>query len=425
MGLKNDTLLILDNCDHFLQSEKHNKMFKQALKDLHEASKYLRIITTSRMQFTIFDGFKSWQLNSLDSSSAIKLLQELNSMLTARDSREIGELVGNNPLALKIAAHLLRENNLLKPQEVISELKRNPMRILSPSTNVESEKILPILQLSYKYLNPITKTCAHYLTDFPGSFSTDAGINILNMSNFSDPESCIRGMFYRSLLEVYKQAGVPRCQFLTLIKRFFEHVQQDSHLDIYAQASEKFSWSYQVYYSQLLANDSQLYTENVDKFQSITTLENDIHNIQELFEMLRKEQLTEDSIVRVGHSLCSGLLSEVFPSIELLRHLKKVIFILLNKKFHILEGGGEHLFSKQLYVKLFSQAKLYLTAIDSAYCYIMCLDFDADKIFQRRKKLFPVNKELQRLLTELEEISVNYDHIWACGHDCKSITSVM
>ena len=47
MGLKNDTLLILDNCDHFLQSEKYEQTFKQALKDLHEASKYLRIIVTS------------------------------------------------------------------------------------------------------------------------------------------------------------------------------------------------------------------------------------------------------------------------------------------------------------------------------------------------------------------------------------------
>ena len=129
-------------------------------------------------------------------------------MLTVRDSREIAELVGNNPLALIIAAHLVRENAILKPQEVISELKSNPMKTLSPSTNVDSEKILPILQLSYKYLNPMTKICAHYLSNFPGSFSTDAGISILSMSNFTDPASCIRSMLYRSLLEVYQHAGV-------------------------------------------------------------------------------------------------------------------------------------------------------------------------------------------------------------------------
>ena len=146
MGLKNDTLLILDNCDRFLQSKKHEKIFKQALEDLHEASKHLRIIATSRMKFTILDGFKSWQLSNLDSTSAIELLQkESNSMLTARDSREIAELVGNNPLALIIAAHMIRENAILKPQEVIDELKNNPMKILSPFEYAESEQILFIL----------------------------------------------------------------------------------------------------------------------------------------------------------------------------------------------------------------------------------------------------------------------------------------
>ena len=157
-------------------------------------------------------------------------------------------------------------------------------------------------------MNPITKACAHYLSNFPGSFSTDAGINIFN---FTDPASCIRSILH---LEVYQHAGVPRCQFHTLIKEFLKHIQQGSHLqlDMYTQTLEKFSWSY--HYSQVLANASQFYTENV---QIITALENDIHNIKKLFEMLRKGQLTNDSVVRVGTILCKGLLSEVFSRKEL------------------------------------------------------------------------------------------------------------
>ena len=410
MGLKNDTLLVLDNCDHFLQSEQYENRFKQALKDLHKASKYLRIIATSRLQLNFLDGFKSWQLNSLDNNSAIELLlQESNSMLTARDSREIAELVGNNPLALKIAAHLIRENTIFKPQEVISELKSNPMKTLSPSTNVDSEKILPILELSYKYLNPITKTCAHYLSNFPGSFSTDAGINILSMSNFTDPESCIRGMFYRSLLEVYEHAGVHRCQFHTLVREFLKYVHQDSH----AQTLEKFSWSYQVYYSQFLANNSQFYAENEDNVRIITTLENDIHNIRELFEMLRKERLTKDSVVRVGTSLCSGILTEVFFKNELFRHLQKVIFI-FEKLMDMVEVSELDDRIRLIFIKLLN---LYLAYIDSASnCVTVCLQmFNEANIlsFQRRINSLSVNKELQSSAMELVKHS-----LWTCGHEC-------
>ena len=92
--------------------------------------------------------------------------------------------------------------------------------------------------------------------------------------------------------------------------------------------------------------------------------------------------------------------------------MKKVIF--LSKKV-IYNQLDLEVSSMRLYLKLFSQAKLYLAAIDSvSFCYALCVDtFHEDQIINFRiTRIFSADKEL---LMELFDL-------WACGRDCKSVT---
>ena len=427
-GLKNDTLLILDNCDSFLQddTQEHHKMFKETLKSLHEASKHVRMITTSRIKLTILGGCKAYRLRNLDNNSAIELLQHESKSLTTQESSEIAELVGNNPLALIIAAYLVSDD-VITTQEMIGQLRQNMMKTLSPDTNADSQKILPVLELSYNYLNNSTQLCIHYLSLFPGSFSRQAGISILSTSNLTDPESCVMRIADRSLLEVYKQTGESRYQLHNLIKDFLRFILKTSNLRTAMQALKvEFSWNYQTYYSSLCANLSELFTKTSNKMQIVAMLENDVHNLQKLFEMLNNLQLSEMSIVNVGYILCSDLLSEL--RIEVFRYLQKIIYILDQRLLDIVQVIGVNT-GLHVYVELLSQASKHLESFDRVsvpLCLTMCEKiFTPELLLLRWEMISDFNDvdevNVQKLFMKFEELEA-YD-AWLCAYYCGHATA--
>ena len=248
-GLSNDTILIIDNCDPLLQSDVTQKEFVRMFSDLNIASRFLHIVSTSRLKVRLLDGFKLYKLKPLDNESAIELLMSLSDVITLNDSRTVNGLVGGIPLALKIVGSLVSETEL--PNLIIRELSENLIKTLTPegTGRLQTGKMRPVLELSFKYLDTSTQECAVYLSHFTGSFSHEAALHILSKCTNSSPVEHLTNLTDRSLLDRYSYAGQHRYQFHRLIKEYLMDI--DSHQP-YAKTlriATRFNSSFLVHYT--------------------------------------------------------------------------------------------------------------------------------------------------------------------------------
>ena len=336
-GVKNDTLLVLDNCDNILGIEEHGqKLEKLIITILEQSSSTLRLIVTSRRRITIPGlGFKAYHLRELDDDSAVQLLQlQSNHLLSENDSKRIATLVGNNPLALHICAELVGETN--SPSQLITALTDTPMEVLSADILPDSRKMVLVLYSSYKHLHNTTRSCGHYLSLFPGSFAEDAAIKVLSKNQFSNPKACLGSLRDRSLIRPYESAGQLRYQYYRLVKEFFNYKLKngnDLDFDIIDQTFQtSFQWCYsrQLYY---LA-DEYTYANTHRKSQIeevIGRLAFDSHNFITLLELVAiHPPLSVESVYWTAHSLVnSDLVLNIITETELFRSLKSISLVLL------------------------------------------------------------------------------------------------
>ena len=330
--LTNETLFILDNCDDVLQRNKtHENKFKEMLIELLKASKYLRIVTTSRAQMLIVGGFYPYPLKELDPSSAVTLLQLRSDLITREEGKVIAELVGNNPLALGIVTELIKTKSS-PPYAVIDELRKHLIQTLNQSILSNSQRIVTVLKLSYNYLDDRIQVCSHYLSHFPGSFHRAAAQSILSMCNLSDPEYCLRTLVERSLLEEYWHTDQLRYQFHRLIREFLRYVQTE-YSDAHAiKIKTEFNLNYQLYYSQDILSLSQIYSRSPGSNEIVSRLERDIHNFRNIFQRMVEQQLDMKSALNIAYSVTNSsdfvieLLNCDDCFVELLQALIKYLF---------------------------------------------------------------------------------------------------
>ena len=306
--LTNDTVLILDNCDDVLQRNKTlENNFKEMLIELLKASKYLKMVTTSRAQMLIVGGFYPYQLKELDPSSAVTLLQLImrSNLITIDEGKVIAELVGNNPLALGIVAELINTKSS-PPHAVIDELRKHLIQTLNQSILSNSQRIVTVLKLSYNYLDDRIQVCSHYLSHFPGSFHGAAAQSILSMCNLSNPEYCLRTLTERSLLEEYWHTDQYRYQFHRLIGEFLQYVQaaySDAH---YMKVKTDFNLNYQLYYSQDILSLSQIHSIYPYSNEIISRLEHDMNNFQNILQKMVEQQLDIKSTLNIAYSIINS-----------------------------------------------------------------------------------------------------------------------
>ena len=315
--LVNDTLLILDNCDDFLQTnEAHANNFKKMLIELLEASKYLKILTTSRAQMLFVGAFRPYPLKELDPTSAVTLLQLRSDLITSDDGKVIAELVGYNPLALGIVAELINIQSS-PPRAIINELEKHLMRTLSQNLLPNHQRIFIVLKLSYDYLNDRIQVCSHYLSHFPGSFHRAAAENISSKCDVSDPDYCLQTLVERSLLEEYWQIDQHRYQhryqFHRLIREFLHDVQTEDR-DKYGKIQTKFNLHYELYYSEEIFSLSSNYSRSPVSNEIASGLERDMHNFQNILQEMVKQLI---DIVAAVNIVSSFLESSDFIITEL------------------------------------------------------------------------------------------------------------
>ena len=344
-GLSNNTILLLDNCDPMLEYNATWKPFLKMLVELIKASRFLRIVSTSRLKVRLLDGFKLHKLKPLDNESAIELLQSVSDAMTLNDSRTVNGLVGGIPLALKIVGSLVSE--MRPPDLIIRELKDNPMDILSPNdVRPDMEKMRPVLELSFKYLDTSTQECALYLSHFPGSFSHEAALHILKNCTNSSPVECLSNLTDRSLLDPYSYAGQSRYQFHNLIKEYLKNTQSHKTDVQRLRIAHSFNSSFLIHYTQELSSTVKRYSEVPHDDENIGRFEFESHNFECLLEKVHHfHRWPVIPFVNLTHSLTCQLMLEMFTKMELMKVGQRSLVLLEDRMDDISAeiGGSETL----------------------------------------------------------------------------------
>ena len=325
-GLSNLTLLILDNCDFILQGKSH--VFMEVFDALNKASPYLCTVTTSRLKLKLLDA-KPYKLKPLDNDSAIELLQLVSPTMTLNESRTINELLDGIPLALKIVGSLVSEER--PPNAIIRELQQNVIETLTPEdVRPETQKMRPVLRLSYNYLDNDTQECALYLSHFPGSFSQEAALHILSNCNNRTPLGCLKTLTDISLLDLYSYAGQTRYQFHTLIKEYLTDIEsQNNQID---KISFRFNSSFGSYYTYLLHKFASTYNRNPHDEENIGRFEYESHNFEHLLDKVDFLcACAVKSIARLSYALKSELMLNMFTKVQLLR-VAQTLLVMFEQK---------------------------------------------------------------------------------------------
>jgi len=244
--LSYNTLLILDNCDDLLQTQKDD--VQRVIQTVVESSPIIKVLMTSRYKATLLDDSDRYTLRELSHQSACQLLDTtVKGTKLDSDTREaIANLTGNVPLALRVIGSLLSQPDPPSPDTIIRELKQQPIKVLSPEELPAHHQVYASIYLSYQYLHQSDQLCGQFLAQFPGSFDEIAAINIMPNSTYW---YCLPELVQRSLLG-YNQR-TEHYEFHRLIKEFFLY---RSRLEQNSDAIQHtFNVNFQSYFAQWLS----------------------------------------------------------------------------------------------------------------------------------------------------------------------------
>ena len=337
-----NNLLILDNCDDVIHSQKEE--FYDAVIKLVEESTHIKVIFTSRKhepfpkydRWVKIDELSEWHAHKLLES---KLLSRVN--ITQEEMQQIAHHTGNVPLALHIIGSLLCLPHSPTPSKVIQKLQMNPMKILTPEDFPASEQMFTTIHLSYTYLSNETKKIGEQLTVFPGSFQLHAAIAIVCKTDFAlwiKCEEVLDRLVMSSLLEYDKRSE--RYQYHQLIREYFLYVKRNNTHD----ADEQLVPHFYIYYADMLMFISTQFSRRYEK--SLAVLDSERHNIQRLFEFQRlpiKEFVV--TVMALSKGINVGLLSLRFSREELCSSIKTYLnsYDWIFFPLDILEREGHHI----------------------------------------------------------------------------------
>ena len=216
-GMKTSTTIILDNCDSALQGAL-NDAFLNFMQKLQKTSKHVKIVSTSRVLFTLV-GVKHFPLRRLDGNSSTDLLQQECENFQVEEMKVVADLVGHNPLGLRLAAKLACD--VMTVKELIESLRANSVKTLSSETISDKQKMQFVIEASIKYLEVETILCARNISLFPVSFSNKAGVSILSGCGVEDVVYCLNTLSHKSLLEWYAVRGDTRYKYHQLVRDAF------------------------------------------------------------------------------------------------------------------------------------------------------------------------------------------------------------
>jgi tetratricopeptide (TPR) repeat protein len=270
-----DHLIIFDNSDDVIHNRR--KELKTVVQEVIKNSQHFKFIITSREKISFLDQFEAYKVHELSKEAACDLLEHKipNPMMTSLSEREeLAELTGSIPLALKIIGSLLRLGipGLASPSAVIAELKIEPVSTLSHE-QLHDDSISASFYLSYRFLEKDQRIIGQLLSNFPGSFTLEACMNVLK--RVVDMHRLLVSLVARSLLEYAND----RYHFHSLIRDYFFKMQEES------AAMEQFALGFQNFYFSLLKNATDMYNSKLFN-NALAIVNEEKHNFLHLLKDL-------------------------------------------------------------------------------------------------------------------------------------------
>ena len=295
------SILIFDNCDLVL-NEWHDE-FQEFILDLRKSSKdNLKVIITSQLKISFADYFSDIEVLELSEKDSKSLISVLQPNLSHHLQNEIVELVGNCPLAIKVAVMLLKT---ISPTMLIRDLKAKNVDAISSPQFPRRERFNVVMDTACQYLSNNSKRAAYVFSLFPGSFDED----ILLFPFFIEFQEEIKNLFERSLFERYAHIFGERYKLHKLIKIYFR---EKILIDSKNVLKSDFKTTFVEYYTKKLYNyltSIKSIKEPAQKDQQLITSEQ--HNIRQLARILLSTKdhnfSSEEIIVLLFYSQQGGL----------------------------------------------------------------------------------------------------------------------
>ena len=327
------TLLILDNCDNVLHTQKDR--FQNTVLQIVQTSTTIKVIMTSRETALHIEHYSRYKVYEISPKAAISLLEQKlpkRMEISLIDKAEIAILTGNVPLALHIVGSLLTLEDPPSPSLVIEELKSDPMTILSPNELPVQLRINASISLSYRYLDDNLKKVAHFLALFDGSFNKGAALNIAEEYQSTDggmlrlSQYELRNLVDRSLLEYNDRTE--RYQYHRLIREFLLSKEDKSNHKINLTS---FSLGFIEHFLHILYQNTVNF--NLRYVDSLRFLDNERHNIYKLLRDLNNlravpRRLLLEIVESVTHAIDIGFLTCRFTPDELKSLLEETVLYL-------------------------------------------------------------------------------------------------
>ena len=216
-AINHTTVLILDNTDTILAGSLRIK-FKNLITFLiHNSKLHLHVVVVSREKMLFLENFDWWTIRELSQQASVELLNELAPGIASNQVIRIAELLQGHPLALKIIGSILHIYGKDSIPELESELQNQPINVLD---RVDSDNHGSFSFMMHLILNQLEffRKCGHTLSVslFPGSFSREAGMEILSS------KKCLEVLEKHSLLDEYYLGYQHRYKMHRLIREYLQ-----------------------------------------------------------------------------------------------------------------------------------------------------------------------------------------------------------
>ena len=270
------TVLILDNADGIIESERDRASFSETLRTMRRLSgNKLTFVITSRSRFLDVESWEEVKLNPLSHEDAKTVLkscvtnEERKLQLQSLDLDTIAKLCGFVPLALSIVGSLLSD---FPAKSLIENLEKEPMDILEGY----SESFCKAIANSFDLLKEDEQDALVALSVFPGSFDYKAAEVALQKCSKSTPIMILRSLKIRSLLE-QQASRFLRYKLHPLVRDFGKKIGKTKSPQL-LQNSERLACVH--FLSRLEENARMLYWEKDKCRKSIESFGEDRHNYE-------------------------------------------------------------------------------------------------------------------------------------------------
>ena len=297
--LSYNTLLILDNCDDLLQTQKDD--VQRVIQSVVESSPLIKVLVTSRYKAILSVDSYRYTLHELSHDSACQLLEATvkGNKLDSNARGAIANLTGNVPLALRVIGSLLSLPIPPSPHTIIKELTQQPIRTLSPEELPQHHQVYASINLSYKYLHRLDQLCGQFLAHFPGSFDEITAITIMQWAK-KNHGYCLTELVQRSLLG-YNQR-TEHFEFHRLIKEFFLY---RSRLEGYSDAIQHtFNVNFQSHFAHWLSELADQFSRGHKSV--LGALDAEKHNIRYFLDSVKNNLKLRNSFDVIS-ALLTGL----------------------------------------------------------------------------------------------------------------------